>query len=137
MSLSASELVAAARSEIREIAPDAAADLLAAGSDAVLIDVRETIEFGTGHVPGATHIPRGVLEFQVEAHPAMACATAPALAARERTVLVYCRSGGRSALAAQSLQRMGFRDVRSIAGGIQAWAALGLPLVHPRRGEAA
>ncbi len=137
MTLTASELVAQARREIREIAPVDAADLLAAGSDAVLIDVRETAEFGVGHLPGASHIPRGVLEFQVEAHPALACETSPALSVRHRTVLVYCRSGGRSALAAHALQRMGFRDVRSIAGGIQAWEALGLPLARPRDVETA
>lgn len=128
MPVTAPELVAAARSAIREIAPADCASVL---PGSVLIDVREPGEFQDGHLPGAINLPRGVLEFQVDAHPAMACATAPALADRGRPVLLYCRSGGRAALAAQSLAAMGFSDVRSIAGGIQAWVEAGLPVVRP------
>lgn len=128
MPVTAPELVAAARSAIREIAP---ADCASVRPGSVLIDVREPGEFQDGHLPGAINLPRGVLEFQVDAHPAMACATAPALADRGRPILLYCRSGGRAALAAQSLAAMGFSDVRSIAGGIQAWVEAGLPVVRP------
>lgn len=128
MPVTAPELVAAARSAIREIAP---ADCASGLAGSVLIDVREPGEFQDGHLPGAINLPRGVLEFQVDGHPAMACATAPALADRGRPVLLYCRSGGRAALAAQSLAAMGFSDVRSIAGGIQAWVEAGLPVVRP------
>lgn len=128
MPVTASQLVAAARSAIREIAPADAAKVL---PGPVLIDVREPGEFQDGHLPGAINLPRGVLEFQVEAHPAMACTTTPALADRDRPVLLYCRSGGRAALAACSLAAMGFSDVRSIAGGFQAWAEAGLPVTRP------
>ena len=69
-----------------------------------------------------------MLEFQIEAHPAMACSTTEALQARDRPLLVYCLTGGRSALAALSLQELGFRHVRSMAGGVKAWSAAGLPL---------
>lgn len=124
MHRSANDLVAAARARIREVAP---ADY-AAHPAPVLIDVREPAEFDTGHLPGAINIPRGVLEFQVDAHPAVANVTDPALAHRERPVVVYCRTGGRAALAAVALQSLGFSDVRSIAGGITGWTEAGLPV---------
>ena len=125
-SITASDLVAEARAKIREVAPGA---FHAAVADAVVIDVREPSEFETGHIPGAINIPRGVLEFQVDAHPAVANATDPALAHRERPLVLYCRTGGRAALAADNLQKLGFADVRSIAGGIEAWREAGLPVV--------
>lgn len=125
MSLTAADLVADARQRIREVAP---AEFAATSREAVLIDVREPAEFETGHLAGAINIPRGVLEFQVDAHPAVANATDPALAHRVRPVVVYCRTGGRAALAADNLQKLGFADVRSIAGGIEAWSAHGLPV---------
>lgn len=124
--LTASDLVAEARQRIQEVAPAA---FHANAGDAVLIDVREPAEFDTGHLPGAINIPRGVLEFQVDAHPAVANATDPALAHRERPLVLYCRTGGRAALAADNLQKLGFADVRSIAGGIEAWREAGLPVV--------
>lgn len=124
--LTASDLVAEARQRIQEVAPAA---FHADAGDAVLIDVREPAEFDTGHLPGAINIPRGVLEFHVDAHPAVANATDPALAHRERPLVLYCRTGGRAALAADNLQKLGFADVRSIAGGIEAWREAGLPVV--------
>lgn len=128
MTITAQQLVADARRQITEISPQAAAAELAAGATPVLIDVREPGEFAVGHLHGAINLPRGVLEFQVEAHPAMACTPDAALADRQREVLVYCRSGGRSALAAVALQSMGFTQVRSIAGGVLAWTEAGLPV---------
>lgn len=126
MSLSASDLVAAAKTRISEVSVDA----LAAEEhrEDVLIDVREPAEFEMGHLAGAINIPRGVLEFQVEAHPAMACAVDPALALRDRAITLYCRTGGRSALAADALQQMGFSKVRSMAGGITARTERGHPV---------
>ena len=125
MTQTAADLVAEARAAIREVAPS---DYSADRRDVVLIDVREPAEFTTGHIDGAINIPRGVLEFQVDADPAVANVSDPALSYKDRPVVLCCRTGGRSALAAQSLQRMGFSDVRSIAGGINAWAEAGLPL---------
>lgn len=128
MTRSASELVTTARQYITEVSPSQAALLLDTGADLVVIDVREPAEFETGHIKGAINIPRGVLEFQVEAHPAVACVTESALAVRDRPVLICCRSGGRAALGAVALQDMGFTQVSSIAGGILAWSENGLPL---------
>lgn len=120
-----SDLVAEARAEIREIAPR---DYFSDRANCVLIDVREPAEFATGRIEGAINIPRGVLEFQVDADPAVANVSDPALSHKEQPLVLYCRTGGRAALAAQSLQRMGFSDVRSIAGGITGWADAGLPI---------
>ena len=125
-SITASDLVAEARAKIREVAPGA---FHAAVADAVVIDVREPSEFETGHIPGAINIPRGVLEFQVDAHPAVANVSDPALSHKERPIVVVCRTGGRAALSAVNPQRLGFADVRSIAGGVLAWGEAGLPLV--------
>lgn len=127
MALTATDLVLEARSQIREVTPSAFAS---EPNDAVLIDVREPAEYDTGHIPGAINIPRGVLEFQVDAHPAVAGVSDPALSHKTRPIVLYCRTGGRAALAALNLQRMGFTDVRSIAGGIVGWEAAGLPLTQ-------
>ena len=124
--LSATDLVQEARTQIRELSP---ADYQAADA-CVLIDVREPAEFDTGHIPGAINIPRGVLEFQVEAHPAVANVRDPELAQKSQPLLVYCLTGGRSALSALNLQRMGFTQVRSLSGGIKAWTDAGLPWVQ-------
>src|SRR3989339_343018 len=94
-SMTASDLVAEARASIRELTP---ADLDAQRGDAVVIDVREPAEFETGHIPGSINIPRGVLEFQVDAHPAVANVSDPALSHKERPIVVVCRTGGRAAL---------------------------------------
>ena len=126
MTITANDLVARARAEITEIAPQALDPATLAGLS--VIDVREPGEYAQGHLPGAINLPHGVLEFQIEAHPAMACSTTEALQARDRPLLVYCLTGGRSALAALSLQELGFRHVRSMAGGVKAWSAAGLPL---------
>jgi rhodanese-related sulfurtransferase len=126
MSKSPAELVADARTRIQEVSAEELA--AQAPGSFVLIDVREPAEYATAHLAGAIPIPRGVLEFQVEANPAIACVTEPALALREQPIVLYCRTGGRSALAAESLQKLGFTRVRSLAGGITAWTAAGMPV---------
>ena len=93
-----------------------------------IIDVRSPGEFAEDHLPGAINLPRGVLEFQIHAHPAMACTTSEALAVADRELVLYCLTGGRSALAADSLQALGFTRVRSLAGGLTAWRNADLPL---------
>lgn len=123
MKLSVAELVLNARARIQEIAGAELPRWREAG--AALIDVREPAEYATGHIEGAINIPRGVLEFEVQATPALDNVTDPALALRERPIVLYCRSGGRAALAADSLQQMGFTRVVSLAGGIGAWREAG------------
>ena len=69
-----------------------------------------------------------MLEFEVTTNPEVANVTDPALADRSRHLIVYCRSGGRAALAASALLEMGYTNVESIQGGVQAWIDAGLPL---------
>lgn len=128
MPKSPAELVAEARARITEISVEALAE--EAPDDRVLIDVREPAEFAAGHLAGALSIPRGVLEFQIEASPASAHGTEPTRDVRERPIVLYCRTGGRSALAAESLKKLGFTRVRSLAGGITAWTAAGKPVTN-------
>ena len=117
----ATDLVMAAKAQSREI-PLAEADAALAAAD-VLIDVREADEFATGHLQGAVHIPRGLLEFKLSAMPA--------LQARDLNVVLYCKTSGRAALSAVAMQSMGYLNVSSLAGGYDAWVAAGKPVVTP------
>ncbi|WOJ96469.1 rhodanese-like domain-containing protein [Congregibacter brevis] len=118
---SAQELVAAAKSAIVEVSQDEAeAAVLAAD---VLIDVREGNEFRDGHIGGAMNIPRGLLEFILS--------TDEALQDRSRGIVLYCKSSGRAALAAKTMQEMGYLHVSSIAGGFDAWQDSGKPVAYP------
>ncbi len=118
MSYSVRDLVAAAKSMIREIGPAELLELQKFGCP--IVDVREPDEFAEGHLPGAVNIPRGLLEFEVDGHPAVNYQTAEALSHRQRPVVLYCLSGGRSALAADALLRLGFVDPMSLATA--SWA---------------
>ena len=129
MSYSVRDLIAAAKTMIREIGPAELLELQRFGCP--IVDVREPDEFADGHLPGAVNIPRGLLEFEVDGHPAVNYQTAEALAHRQRPVVLYCLSGGRSALAADALLRLGFVDPVSLADGILGWADAGHPVVTP------
>ncbi len=119
------ELLNEARARIREISPQVAAEEIEAGPDTLILDVREPTEFAEGHIPGALLIPRGLLEPRAAADsPALA----DALADRRRPILAYCGSGVRSALAAATLQELGFANVYSMAGGFDAWLKQGRPV---------
>lgn len=117
----AHDLVAAARARITECPiADAPSALLNAD---VVLDVREPDEYAAGHLPGAINIPRGLLEFKVSA--------TPALEQRDLKLVVYCKTGGRAALAACTLHEMGYVSVQSVAGGIDAWVAQGGQVARP------
>ena len=118
MSLTPQQLVAEAKAQIKEIDIATAAQHISAGS--VVIDVREPAEYDAAHLPGAVGIPRGVLEFKTGDHPA--------LANKAAEILLYCKSGGRSALAALNLQRLGYCNVVSLTGGFDAWVAQAHPV---------
>lgn len=123
------DLVGAARGRISEIDPAALGAEIAAGGDLLLVDVREPDEFRLGHLPGAVPIPRGMIEPSADLrfpkrHPELS-------QARRRRVVVYCATGGRSALACDVLQEMGFENVASLAGGYGAWEAAELHVVEP------
>jgi rhodanese-related sulfurtransferase len=118
---SAMDLVVAAKSRISEV-PITEAETAIRAAD-VLIDVREADEFAAGHLPGAIHASRGMLEFKLSGNPA--------LAARDIQVVLYCKTSGRAALAAAAMQEMGYLNVKSIAGGFDAWVAAGKPVHKP------
>ena len=117
----AHDLVAAAKSGIKEVE---LADATQAIQDAdVLLDVREADEFANGHIPGAVHISRGLLEFKLS--------NDPDLCGRDLKIVLYCKNSGRAALAAKVLHEMGYLHVQSISGGFDAWAAAGEPIAKP------
>ncbi|MEN9473705.1 MAG: hypothetical protein RIS48_425 [Pseudomonadota bacterium] len=117
----AMDLVAAAKAQVAEIP---VADAEAAIRDAdVLLDVREAEEFAACHLPGAVHASRGLLEFKLSG--------SPQLASRDLSFVVYCKTSGRAALAAVAMREMGYLNVKSIAGGFDAWAAAGKPVHKP------
>lgn len=124
------QLIAEAKAVIQEISVAQLQQVLQQDSEAVLIDVRESSEFQQQHILGSVNYPRGVLEMNIHNHPKVAasgCAADVALAQLAQSPLyLICRSGARSALAAESLQRMGFTQVYSVAGGMQAWLDAGL-----------
>lgn len=109
--LNKEDLLAEARVSVNPVDAEAAEALLNAGAS--VLDVREPAEFMMGHLPSAENIPRGVLEFKVGDHP-MLCDMS-------HTILLYCKNGGRSTLAAHTLKRMGFTDVRMLVGGFDGW----------------
>jgi len=117
----AHDLVAQAKAQTHEIAVSQAEDAIRNAD--VLIDVREADEYAAGHLPGAVHMSRGLLEFKISG--------SPELAARDLNIVLYCKTSGRAALAAVQLQSMGYLKVSSIAGGFDAWAAAGKPVAKP------
>ena len=118
---SAHDIVTQAKTQIQEIGIDQAEAAVREAD--LLIDVREYDEFASGHLQGAVHMSRGMLEFKMSANPE--------LAARDLNIILYCKTSGRAALAALQLKEMGYQNVRSIVGGIDAWVAAGKPVVKP------
>lgn len=118
----AHDLVMAAKSRIQETAlEDADQAILEAD---VLLDVRErSDEYAAGHLPGAIHISRGLLEFKLSGMPE--------LSSRDLKIVLYCKTSGRAALAACTLHDMGYLQVKSLVGGFDAWVGAGKPVVKP------
>ena len=110
------KLVAEAKKNITEILPQDAAERLKSG-EAVVVDVRDKDEWDDGHIPGATHMSRGTIELDIEEK----------VPDPNAMIICHCGGGGRSALATESLQKMGYKSVRSMAGGFKAWKAAALP----------
>jgi rhodanese-related sulfurtransferase len=125
MPKSLKDLVADAKTRIREISATDAAEAAKQNPRTLILDVREPAEWAEGHIPGALLVPRGMLEAKADLEYAN---REPRLADRAQPIVVQCASGGRSAMAADVLQSMGFTNVRSMAGGIAAWKEKGLPI---------
>jgi rhodanese-related sulfurtransferase len=117
------QCLAAANAEIDSMPVSLALDMLE-DDDVVFVDVRETQERQKGFIPGSAHAPRGFLEFIADPEGPMYNPTITG----DKTLVVYCGSGGRSALAAKTLQDMGFTKVCSLVGGLSAWQEAGGPV---------
>jgi rhodanese-related sulfurtransferase len=120
MPTSLKKLLAEATASVPKINPQDAAALIA-GGDVLVVDVRDGTEVqSTGKVHGAKHVPRGMLEFRADPESPYYDQAFN----RDRTVLVYCASGGRSALAGKTLHDLGYKDVRNL-GSFKEWAESG------------
>jgi rhodanese-related sulfurtransferase len=119
---SASALVAEARARTESLNPAQVAEELKRG--AVLVDLRESEELARdGAIPGALHAPRGMLEFYADPKSSYHLRELDP----SRRVILHCAAGGRSALAADTLKQMGYRNVAHLEGGITAWKKQGYP----------
>jgi rhodanese-related sulfurtransferase len=108
------ELLAEAKARVQEIGVQEALEMRGSTPDAVFLDVRDPNEYNLGRIPGAFTISRGNLEKNVEVQ-----------IPREKTVVVYCANGNRSALAADTMRIMGYQDVRSLREGFSGWVGAG------------
>lgn len=109
---SGADLINEAKEKIREVSARDAA--LNPEPGVIYYDCREPNEYALGHIPGAVFLPRGNLETKVEA-----------VISRDAKVVIYCATGNRSALAADTMQQMGYKDVASMSGGFRGWVEAG------------
>lgn len=105
-----------AKTRVREVTVDLALEAVN-GGDARLIDVREDNEWAAGHAKGADHLSRGIIERDIET----------VVPDKDAALVLYCGGGYRAALAADSLQKMGYTNVTSVAGGWRAWLDANAP----------
>jgi rhodanese-related sulfurtransferase len=125
MLVNPSEIVAKAKATITECSVrDAHACL---NSNTLILDIREPAEYLRGHIAGAVHLPRGLLEFDIH-NVVDKLRTDLNVTSDEQHIVLYCGTGGRSALAAKSLEELGYKNVISMDGGIVAWAQAPFPL---------
>jgi rhodanese-related sulfurtransferase len=129
MLVNPSDIVAQAKATIKECSVTDVNDCL--GADTIFIDIREPAEFQRGHIPGAVLLPRGLMEFELH-NLVDKCRKDMNLPPEEQPIVLYCGTGGRSALAALSAEQLGYRNVKSMAGGIVAWAQAQLPVDYPQ-----
>ncbi|MCH7519076.1 MAG: sulfurtransferase [Candidatus Dadabacteria bacterium] len=115
-------LVRTAKGRIREVRVDQVREKLKRRHPFRFVDVREDHEWKVGYAKGAEHIARGILERDVET----------AIPDKKTEIVLYCGGGFRSALSAESLRKMGYRNVLSMAGGFRAWKAARAPVVRSR-----
>jgi rhodanese-related sulfurtransferase len=114
------KIVEDAKTRIRETTVEAVKHRLDSGDKFVLIDVREESEFAKDHLPAAIHLGKGVLERDIESR-------VPDL---EAPLVLYCGGGYRSALAADNLQKMGYKNVLSMDGGVRGWREKHYPMTR-------
>lgn len=114
------QIVNDAKSRIRETNVEEVKARLDKGEKLLLVDVREESEWTAGHIPGAIHLGKGILERDVEQR----------IPDTESEIILYCGGGFRSALAADNLQKMGYRNVLSMDGGMRGWRERGLDVAN-------
>lgn len=112
------KIVDDARSRVRECTIEDVRRRQAAGEKLTLVDVREESEFAKGHIPGAIHLGKGVIERDIEMK----------IPDQSGELILYCGGGYRSALAADNIQKMGYTHVISMDGGWRGWTEAGLPV---------
>ncbi len=112
------KIVEDAKTRIRECTIEDVLRRQAAGESLTLVDVREESEFAKGHIPGAIHLGKGVIERDIETR----------IPETSQELILYCGGGYRSALAADNLQKMGYTNVISMDGGWRGWTEAGLPI---------
>ncbi|MDV2495101.1 MAG: molybdopterin-synthase adenylyltransferase MoeB [bacterium] len=122
MSATFQDLIKAVKGQIKEMTPEEVLERLKAGEPWTLLDVREQNEWDEGHIEDAHFIPRGFLEIRVE----------KTLPERDKPLVVYCGGGVRSAMAAKTLNDMGYSNVVSMSGGFSRWRELDYPVMKPR-----
>lgn len=120
------DFVKAAKAHIKEIDSNQLESFREQRADLMILDIREPAEIDKGIINGAMAVPRGMLEAAADYN--YPNRNQVLVEARERPVVLYCASGGRSAMAAVTLQLMGYREVYSLAGGVMQWQAENRPL---------
>jgi rhodanese-related sulfurtransferase len=115
------QLVNDAKTRVKETSVPEVKKRLDAGNKFVLVDTREDNEWARGHLPGAIHLCKGVIERDIEA----------AVPDKSAEIILYCGGGFRSALAADNLQKMGYTNVISMDGGWRVWTESGYPVEKP------
>lgn len=122
------DFVKAAKAQIDEVQPEQAQQMLAEQAELVLLDVREPGEHQKGRIPNSLLVPRGLLE--AAGDPSFPQHNADLVQARSKPLLIYCATGGRSALAAATLKQMGYERVYSLDGGYMRWEKEQRPVVR-------
>ena len=125
------DFVRAAKAEIAEVDGARLEAMRKERPTLMLLDVREASEYEQGHLEEAMLVPRGILEAASDFKYAKR--VQKLVDAREQPIVLYCATGGRSAMAAATLKRMGFNEVYSLAGGIVQWEAENRPLIRGAR----
>ncbi|MCH2454357.1 MAG: rhodanese-like domain-containing protein [Idiomarina sp.] len=125
--ITAKELCGKAKANVKEANTEELQKAIEQG--ARVIDVREPAEYSQGHIREAVNMPRGVLEMQLNQHPDVAGYDDALERIAQKPLYLICKTGGRSALAAESLERMGFTNVYSVDGGMTAWQEEKRPVV--------
>lgn len=111
-------LVDDAKTRIEEITPQEVQEKFDSGDNFVLLDVREQDEWEKSHISGAQYLGKGVVERDIESE----------YPDTDQELILYCGGGYRSALAADNVQKMGYKNVKSLAGGFRSWTEAGLPI---------